>query len=61
MKQSLLHRLRRMTHEEVSWRARSAARNAADRIAVRLRQRRWNRADIGGARAGAPTHHRAPR
>ena len=48
MRPGLLKRLRRMTREEISWRAGAAARTAADRVAVRLGQRRWNRDDIGG-------------
>src|SRR5687768_6829998 len=42
----VLNRLRRMTRDEVSWRARVAARIAADRIAVRVRPRAWQRDDI---------------
>jgi hypothetical protein len=36
-----LARLRRMTRDEVSWRARQAARIAAQRVAVRVRPARW--------------------
>ena len=42
----VLNRLRRMTRDEVSWRARTAARIAADRIAMRVRPRGWRRDDI---------------
>ena len=44
---TVLNRLRRMTPDEMSWRARAAARIAADRVAVRLRPREWRREDIG--------------
>ena len=42
----VFNRLRRMTRNEVSWRARTAARIAADRITVRVRPRAWHRDDI---------------
>ena len=42
----VLNRLRRITRNEVSWRARAAARIAADRITARVRPRRWQRDDI---------------
>jgi len=51
MSQALLSRLRHMTRQEVSWRARAAARTAGDRMAARLRPRGWNRGDIGNALA----------
>ena len=42
----VLNRLRRMAGTEVSWRARAAARIAADRVAIRLHPRKWQRNDI---------------
>ena len=42
----VLNRLRGMTRDEVSWRARAAARTAADRMAVRLRRPAWQRHHI---------------
>jgi len=42
----VLNRLRRITRNEVSWRARAAARIAADRITVHVRPRGWQRHDI---------------
>jgi hypothetical protein len=42
----LLNRLRGMTRDEVSWRARAAVRIATDRIAVRLRRPAWQRDEI---------------
>jgi len=42
----VLNRLRGMTREEVSWRARAAARIAADRMAVRFRRPAWQRDQI---------------
>jgi hypothetical protein len=43
---TVLDRLRRMTRDEVSWRARAAARVAADRVAVHIRPPGWRRGDI---------------
>jgi len=42
----VLNRLRRMTPGEMSWRARAAARVAADRVGMRLRPREWRREDV---------------
>ena len=42
----VLDRLRRMTRDEVSWRARAAARVATDRLAVHIRPPGWRREDI---------------
>jgi hypothetical protein len=42
----VLNRLRGMTRDEVSWRARAAKRTVADRIAVRLRRPAWQRDHI---------------
>jgi hypothetical protein len=39
-------RLRTMSHREISWRARQQARIASQRMAVRVRPPRWNRADV---------------
>ena len=47
----VLNRLRRMARTEVSWRARAAARIAADRVALRVRPRAWQRDDIRAALA----------
>lgn len=44
-----LSRLRRMTRAEVSWRARSAARTVAQRVAVRMRPPGWRRSDLHDA------------
>jgi len=41
-----LSRLRRMTPAEVSWRARAAARTAAQRLAVHMRPPEWNRSGL---------------
>ncbi len=46
-----LNRLRRMARNEVSWRARAAARIAADRVALRVRPRAWRRDGIRAALA----------
>jgi hypothetical protein len=39
-------RLRAMSHTELSWRARQQARIASQRMSVRVRAPRWNRADV---------------
>ena len=44
-----LSRLRRMTRTELSWRARTAARTAAQRVAVRMRPPGWHRSDLHDA------------
>jgi hypothetical protein len=41
-----IDRLRRMTVDEIAWRAATTARAAAQRMAVRIRAPRWNRAAI---------------
>ena len=46
MIQSRLNRLRRMTFEECSWRARVVARTTADRLRVRFLSPRWDREDL---------------
>jgi len=48
---TLLNRLRRMRRDEMSWRARTAARIVAGRIAMRVRPRGWRRDDIRGVLA----------
>jgi hypothetical protein len=50
---TVLDRLRQMTRDEVSWRARAAARVAADRIATHIRPPAWRREDIRTALATA--------
>jgi hypothetical protein len=47
----LLNRLRRMSRDEMSWRARAAARVTAGRIAMRVRPRGWRREDLRGVLA----------
>ena len=43
---TVLDRLRRMTRDELSWRARAGARVIADRLAVHIRRPAWRRDDI---------------
>lgn len=46
MRRVSLVRLRGLTRDEVSWRTRQAARIAAQRLAVRMRRPRWQRAAL---------------
>jgi hypothetical protein len=46
-----VNRLRAMSHREISWRARQQVRIASQRMAVRVRPPRWNRADVYGVLA----------
>src|SRR5688500_11253791 len=43
MSVALINRLRRMSRDEISWRARVMARTHAQRLSTRLRSTRWDR------------------